>query len=67
MEMMRDLARHRGRAVVMVTHDNRVLEYADRIVRIEDGKILERESDETKSYVRDRIFSGTGERVLCHA
>ena len=39
MEMMRDLAHERGRAVLIVTHDPRVLEFADRIVRIEDGMI----------------------------
>lgn len=39
MEMMRDQARKRGRAVVIVTHDPRVLSFADRIVRIEDGAI----------------------------
>jgi putative ABC transport system ATP-binding protein len=39
MEMMRELAHERGRAVVIVTHDSRVLEFADRIVRIEDGAI----------------------------
>ncbi|MDR3674719.1 MAG: ABC transporter ATP-binding protein, partial [Acidobacteriota bacterium] len=40
MEMLRDLAHRNGRAVVVVTHDNRVLEYGDRVVRIEDGRIL---------------------------
>jgi putative ABC transport system ATP-binding protein len=39
MEMMSDLAHKRGRAVVIVTHDSRVLHFADRIVRIEDGAI----------------------------
>ena len=39
MEMMSDLAHNRGRAVVIVTHDSRVLNFADRIVRIEDGAI----------------------------
>src|SRR6266849_1533767 len=39
MEMMSDLARRRGRAVVIVTHDSRVLDFADRIVKIEDGAI----------------------------
>jgi putative ABC transport system ATP-binding protein len=38
MEMLRGLAR-KGRAVVIVTHDNRVMEYADRIVHIEDGRV----------------------------
>ena len=39
MEMMTDLAHKRGRAVVIVTHDSRVLPFADRIVKIEDGAI----------------------------
>src|SRR5262249_59617890 len=39
MEMMSELAHKRGRAVVIVTHDSRVVNFADRIVRIEDGMI----------------------------
>jgi putative ABC transport system ATP-binding protein len=39
MNMLRELAHSRGRAVVIVTHDNRVLEFADRMVRIEDGRV----------------------------
>jgi putative ABC transport system ATP-binding protein len=42
MTMMRELAHERGRAVAVVTHDSRVLEYGDRIVRIEDGRISNR-------------------------
>jgi putative ABC transport system ATP-binding protein len=38
-ELLRDLAHERGRAVVIVTHDDRILAYADRIVHIADGKI----------------------------
>jgi len=38
-EMLRSLASRRGRAAAIVTHDNRVMEYADRIVHIEDGKV----------------------------
>jgi putative ABC transport system ATP-binding protein len=37
--LMRDLAKSQGRAVIVVSHDNRILEFADRIVHIEDGKI----------------------------
>jgi putative ABC transport system ATP-binding protein len=37
--LLRALARERGRAVVLVTHDNRVLEFADRVVHIADGRI----------------------------
>jgi putative ABC transport system ATP-binding protein len=41
MEMMRELAHKHGRGVVVVTHDSRVLEYGDRIVHMEDGRIAE--------------------------
>jgi putative ABC transport system ATP-binding protein len=39
MGLMQRLAHDRHRAVVIVTHDNRMLGYADRIVRLEDGRI----------------------------
>ncbi len=38
-ELMCDLAHNRGRAVVVVTHDARVIELADRTIRIEDGAV----------------------------
>ncbi len=44
MQLMRDLAYQRGRAVAIVTHDNRILDMGDRIVRIEDGRIASTES-----------------------
>jgi putative ABC transport system ATP-binding protein len=40
MRLLRELAHERGRAVVLVTHDNRILEFADRIAHIEDGRIV---------------------------
>jgi len=46
-EMMSDLAHKRGRAVVVVTHDSRVLNFADRIVRIEDGAVAATQESET--------------------
>lgn len=46
MEILSGLARERKRAVVLVTHDSRVLHYADRIVRIEDGAIADRDAKE---------------------
>jgi len=39
-EMMRTLAHEQGRAVVIVTHDARLTEYADRVVHLEDGRIM---------------------------
>ena len=49
MEMIAELAHKRGRAVVIVTHDSRVVTYADRIVRIEDGAIAGNPEAETVS------------------
>lgn len=42
-DLLRNLARHENRAVVIVTHDPRVLEHADRIVHIADGRIQAKE------------------------
>jgi len=39
--ILRSLAHDHGRAVVIVTHDPRTLEFADRTVKIEDGMIVE--------------------------
>lgn len=36
-DLMLDLARRRGTSIVLVTHDNRILDIADRIVYMEDG------------------------------
>jgi putative ABC transport system ATP-binding protein len=41
MQTMHDLAHKHGRAVVVVTHDSRVLEFGDRTVHMEDGRIME--------------------------
>ncbi|MCB0586711.1 MAG: ABC transporter ATP-binding protein [Phaeodactylibacter sp.] len=40
MSELRNLSRE-GKAVVVVTHDPRLEEYADRIVRVEDGRIVD--------------------------
>ena len=41
METLSTLARDRGRAVVIVTHDSRVLHYGTRMVHIADGRLAE--------------------------
>jgi putative ABC transport system ATP-binding protein len=41
METLTTLAHQGGHAVVVVTHDNRIFKFGDRMVRIEDGLILE--------------------------
>ncbi|MDB6121179.1 MAG: transporter related-protein [Pedosphaera sp.] len=39
MELLRDVARHPDRCVIVVTHDNRVFKYADRMTEMEDGRV----------------------------
>lgn len=38
--LMQQLVKERGCTVLMVTHDNRILDVADRIVQMEDGKLV---------------------------
>jgi putative ABC transport system ATP-binding protein len=38
--LMQKLALEQDSAILMVTHDNRILDIADRIIRIEDGRLL---------------------------
>jgi putative ABC transport system ATP-binding protein len=39
--LLRDLAKSRGVPILMVTHDPRILDIADRVVAMEDGRIVE--------------------------
>jgi putative ABC transport system ATP-binding protein len=39
MDLLRAVARQPGRTVIVVTHDNRVFPYADRIAEMEDGRV----------------------------
>ena len=41
--LLRELAKQRGVPILLVTHDPRILDIADRIVAMEDGRILPRE------------------------
>lgn len=38
-DLLHDLAKRQGGAILMVTHDNRILDIADRILEMEDGRI----------------------------
>jgi len=44
MELMRRLALGKDRALVVVTHDARIFQFADRIARMEDGRITQVEN-----------------------
>lgn len=39
-ELMQHLAKEQGSTILMVTHDNRILDIADRIVDMEDGHLI---------------------------
>ena len=43
-EVLRDSALSSERALIIVTHDNRIFNFADRIARMEDGRIVSVES-----------------------
>ena len=55
MDLLQRLARQRGRAVAIVTHDNRMWGYGDRLVKMEDGRVI---SDE-----RQTLPSGSGQAL----
>lgn len=40
-EMMQNLAKEQGCTILLVTHDNRILDIADRIVYMEDGRLAD--------------------------
>ena len=44
MQLLREVALRDGRALVIVTHDNRIFKYADRIATMNDGQIVSMES-----------------------
>ena len=51
--LMQKLAREQGSTILLVTHDNRILDVADRIVHLEDGKLVNDSAREQAAYSRD--------------
>ena len=45
MNIMHDLAKQQGCTILLVTHDNRILDIADRIVYMEDGRLSKQPID----------------------
>lgn len=54
-DLLRDMNRETGVAVLMVTHDDRLAEAADRILLIEDGQMREITAQEHVERARSRI------------
>jgi lipoprotein-releasing system ATP-binding protein len=40
MDLMRDINRETGTAFLMVTHDPELTDYADRVIELQDGRIV---------------------------
>jgi putative ABC transport system ATP-binding protein len=58
--LLNQIAKQYGRSIVMVTHDPRIAAYADRIVFLKDGKvvdetILDRKNGQNANLVTDKI------------
>lgn len=45
LELMTEIARTPNRCVIIVTHDSRIFKYADRIARMDDGRVVSIESN----------------------
>ena len=58
MDLMQRVVREQGRTLVMVTHDNHLAEYADRVFHIIDGKIVKIEENQRRERedVKDEII-----------
>lgn len=60
--LLRDVTKKYGRTVVMVTHDPRIAAYADRIIFLKDGKVvdetnLERRNKDNAQLLTDKMTS----------
>ncbi len=53
MDLLRAVARHPERSVIVVTHDNRIFKYADRLTEMEDGRV-QRVHDQGGNYENDQ-------------
>ena len=54
-EMMREMNRETGVAFVMITHDDRLAQAADRILLIEDGQIFEISKEEHRRRIASKV------------
>lgn len=54
MNLMQNVVREQKRTLIMVTHDNTLAGFADKIIRIVDGKIVDM-IDNTETANRDSV------------
>ena len=53
LELLRELCRERGVAVVLVSHDPMAADYADRVYSLRDGRLGEHETE----HETDRMYT----------
>jgi len=51
-ELLSGIAKNPDRALIVVTHDPRIFEFADRIARMDDGKVVEVVEGRTKEHLQ---------------
>lgn len=61
MALLAEVAQDKSRAVLAVTHDHRTLAYADRIIKIEDGRIVADERRQTEPDDGSNGHAGEGD------
>jgi putative ABC transport system ATP-binding protein len=54
-ELMRQLAKQQGCSILMVTHDTRILDVADRLLHMEDGRLAENDLESLSASVNESI------------
>jgi len=64
MDLLQGLARQRGRAVAIVTHDNRMWGYGDRLVKMEDGRVISDERQALQPGSGQVLRPGSGQALL---
>jgi putative ABC transport system ATP-binding protein len=60
MDLIKDMAKTNHQTIVMVTHDRRLAEYADKIIHIFDGKV---EKIEIKKDISQPVEEASGEEI----
>jgi putative ABC transport system ATP-binding protein len=56
-ELLREVATGSGRGLIVVTHDNRIFQYADRIARMDDGMIQDVYGSYQEMVEAERVIS----------
>ena len=61
--LLRDVSKQYNRTIVMVTHDPRIAAYADRIIFLKDGKVVDETLLEKKSTKREQLVEAKVKEV----